>query len=489
MSPQMLSDIALTSPMWIVTLGALLLLLGDAFTASGWSRSFVSAVILLLGIVATLLTQSGYWEGSTAFSGTIFVDRVSWFFFLLIQGGALLSVLVGMSRLSDERVEAVGEYYVLLLLATVGACMFVASAELITMFIGLETMSLALYCMCGAASSLRRSTESALKYFLLGSFSSAFLLFGISILYGLSASTFIPEIAEVLNRSTPVALAYIGFGLLLVGLAFKIAAVPFHFWAPDVYEGAPTPVTVYMACVVKAAAVGVCLRVLWTMFGGMLDGWSTAIWYIAFLSMTLGNLLALCQRGLKRMLAYSSIAHAGYITVAFLAPGAAYGGGPAILYYLVAYSLMTIGSFGVVLAVTSKRAGDPRADDISTFHGLGYSNPFLGILMALFLLSLAGIPPGMAGLLGKIYVFNAAMQSDYLGLVVIGVLNSAVSVYYYLRVIVAMYFIEPKEAPVQVGPLGFSMASILVLCALGILAIGVFPAALYDGLTQVAHAF
>lgn len=485
MTPELWNDISLLSPLWIVTLGALVLLLGDVFSGRGWSRGFVAGVVLLLGIIATLLKLDGYWSGTTAFSGTVFVDRVSWFFFLLMQTGALLTVVLSMSRVRQEKIEAIGEYYVLLLLATVGSCIFVASAELITLFIGLETMSLALYCMCGAANTLRRSTESALKYFLLGSFSSAFMLFGMAILYGLSGSTFIPEIARAIGTEWAL-LPMMGFGLLLVGLAFKIGAVPFHFWAPDVYEGAPTPVTVFMASVVKAAAVGVCLRVLWTLFGAFLDDWAVAIWYLAFFTMTVGNLMALRQRSLKRMLAYSSIAHAGYMTVAFLIPGGVTGGGPAVLYYLVAYSLMTIGTFGVVLAVTSHRSDDPRPDDISTFSGLGYRSPLLAALMSLFLLSLAGIPPGMAGLVGKVYIFSAAVQAGYVGLAVIGVMNSAVSAYYYLRVMVEMYFVETKEGGTQgAPPIELSLGSVLALCAVGVLLIGLFPSALYESATHI----
>jgi len=377
---------------------------------------------------------------------------------------------------------------------------FASSAELITMFLGLETMSMALYCLCGAALGRRRSAESALKYFLLGSFSSAFLLYGIALLYGLTGTTSIPAIAGSLAGADQ-SILFFSLGLMLVGLIFKLGAVPFHFWAPDVYEGAPTPVTAYMACVIKASAVVAALRVLWVGFGGQIVFWSGAVWLIAVLTMVIGNLAALRQRGLKRMLAYSSVAHAGYLLVAFLAHGVELGGGAAILYYLIAYTFMTMGAFAIVLSVTGQASGDQpgeklggdvlQSDDISRFNGLGYRRPVVAIVMSLFMLSLAGIPPGMAGLLGKVYIFTAAVKAQYVGLAIIGVLASAISCYYYLRVIVAMYFLEGESvtAPARVDASATpAFVGAVGVCAIGVVYLGLNPEPFYEFARSISAA-
>jgi NADH-quinone oxidoreductase subunit N len=275
---------------------------------------------------------------------------------------------------------------------------------------------------------------------------------------------------------------------MLVGFVFKIGAVPFHFWAPDVYQGAPTPVTAYMACVIKAAAVGAMLRVLWTSFPSdeLFVVWSAAVWFIALITMVFGNLVALRQRSMKRMLAYSSIGHAGYIMVGFLAPSS-FGGGAAILFYIVSYTIMTLGAFGVVLAVSSNKSDDLAVDDLTRFNRLGYRSPVLAAVMSLFLLSLAGLPPGMAGFLGKFYIFNAAIKADFIGLSIIGVLCSAVSCYYYLRVIVAMYFVPETEAvgDESAPRMSVSLQGALAICGVMIILLGVFPSWLHEGAVKV----
>lgn len=490
MSETLLRDLALVSPAIVVSVGTLVLILIDSFLNRDWPREFFTAVVLLAGIVSLQIFAPHFQADVTAFGGLMYADKFSWFFSLLLLVGALLSLLLGVADLKREGVESPGEYYALLLMSTVGAIIFATSAELITLFLGLETMSMALYCLCGSATGLRRSAESAMKYFLLGSFSSAFMLYGIALLYGLTGTMSIEQIATIAVQQEQQLTLRFAMALLLIGFIFKLGAVPFHFWAPDVYEGAPTPVTAYMACVIKASAVAAVLRVLWTAFGEMVLFWTEALWFIAVITMVVGNIVALRQRSLKRMLAYSSVAHAGYMLVGFLAPGADFGGGAAILYYLVAYTVMTLGAFGVVLAVSSRHAASHHPDDISRFNGLGYRSPFLGFAMSIFMLSLAGIPPGMAGLLGKFYIFSAAVKADFIGLAVIGVLCSAVSSYYYLRVIVAMYFVEGEETEnVVAAEPSFPLLGVLSLCIAGVVFLGVFPSMLYDSATIVMSSF
>ncbi len=483
-STQMLSDLGALSPLLVIGGFALLLLTLEVFMKKSWPRAFVAGVGLITATMALMINAEAFAGGGRiALEGLFYVDSFTFFFSALILIGTFLSLLVGIDQLSADGVEAQSEYYALLLCASFGAIVFISSAELITLFLGLEIMSMALYCLCGSALSRRSSAESAMKYFLLGSFSSAFLLYGMALLYGLTGSLQLTQISHAIAGVPHHAVLLLAVGLLLVGAAFKLGAVPFHFWAPDVYQGAPTAVTVYMATVIKVAAVGALLRILWGGLGSLIGEWSGAVWYIALLTMTLGNLVALHQRSLKRMLAYSSIAHAGYMCVALLLPGVEYGGGPAVLYYLVSYSFMTLGAFGVLMAVAAHsptRDAQRYGDDISNFHGLGYTQPFLGVVMSLFMLSLAGIPPGMAGLLGKFYIFSAAIKAHYVGLVILGVLNSAVSVYYYLRVIVAMYFIEPSEPAPATVPVGVMLGGVLAACAIAVVALGVFPDSVID---------
>ncbi len=496
----------LVSPLIVVVLGALLLLLWEAFSSrakatvsqtgecvgqdcAGWMTVGILVVAAFFGAATGGLAG----PGQTAFSGFVYVDPFSTFMGVVLLFGSMLAVLLGMGKLSAQGIEAKSEFYALVLFATAGALMFVAAAELVTLFVSLEIMSLALYALCGSALRLRRSAESALKYFLLGSFSSAFLLYGIALLYGVTGTTFISAVSrEIAGNASPILM--LSLGLMLVGLVFKIGAVPFHFWAPDVYQGAPTSVTAYMACVIKAAAVAVTLRVLWVAFEDVQQFWIGAVWTLAVLTMCGGNLIALRQRSVKRMLAYSSIAHAGYMMIAFLAPGDTNGGGAAILYYLIGYTLMTMGAFAVILGVTSEGESERDHDHISKFYGLSERAPLLAALMALFMLSLAGIPPGLAGLLGKFYIFGAAIRADYVGLVIIAVLNSAVSCYYYLRVIVAMYFMKSeagdKAEPVEALPaLTPALLSVLGVCSLGVVLFGLFPGLLHDSAAAVMLGF
>jgi len=344
-----------------------------------------------------------------------------------------------------------------------------ASNELIMIFLGLETLSVSSYILLGLKLTSAKSNESALKYFLLGSFSSAFLLYGIALTYGACRSTNL-QIAgrEILTGSASLGLVYGATGFLLAGIGFKIAVAPFHVWTPDVYEGAPTPVTAFMSVGPKAAGFAVLIRVLLTAFPSTWPKWVGLIWISAVLTMLIGNIVALVQSNIKRMLAYSSIAHAGYILVAVATRN--HEGVAAVLFYTLAYALMNIGAFTVVALMG--RRGDQRSN-IDDFSGLGFRQPVLAASLTVFMLSLAGIPT-TAGFLGKFFIFRAAIASKLVGLAVIGVINSAISVYYYLRVIVVMYMREsPEELPrVAVSP---GVGSVVAVAVGGIILLGLKP--------------
>ncbi|MCO6430947.1 MAG: NADH-quinone oxidoreductase subunit N [Deltaproteobacteria bacterium] len=487
----MINEIWLVSPLLILTAGAVAVLLIDVFLQRAWPGGLFTGFVLVAAMYTSnyLFLGEKFLPGQRIFHNLLYADRLSAFALGLFLCASIFVVLLAHEKLKQEKVEAAGEYYSLLLMTTIGAIIFASAGELITMFLGLETMSMALYCLCGSALTVRASSESALKYFLLGSFSSAFMLYGIALLYGLTGTTLIPELAAKLAGMDSTVL-YIAIGLVLIGFLFKISAVPFHFWAPDVYQGAPTTITAYMATVIKASAVIALLRFIWGAVPGQAASWTGAMWTLAVITMTVGNLIALRQRSVKRMLAYSSIAHAGYMMVAMQVDPVLQGGGAAILYYLVAYTAMSLGAFAVVLVVASANPGEPDADEITRFNALAQSRPFLAATMALFMLGLAGIPPGMAGLLGKFYIFSSAVQAGFVGLAIIGVLNSAISAYYYLRVIVAMYFIEPQGDEVVEKPeLGVGIAGILALCSIGVVALGVFPSALHDSARVTVQSF
>jgi len=348
-----------------------------------------------------------------------------------------------------------------------------AATDLVVVFLGLETMSIGVYVLAGIWRPDLRSSEAAVKYFLLGAYATGFLLFGIALLYGAFGTTALPPIAIELGAAAGAqrALAFTGMGLLLIGFAFKIAAVPFHAWAPDVYEGAPTSVTAFMAVGVKAAAFAAFLRLFAHYFDALAVDWRPVLWALAALSMTAGNLGALLQKNVKRMLAYSSIAHAGYLLVGMIA-GAA--GAAAVLFYLIAYALMSIGAFAVVVAVGRRGAANETLDD---YNGVGVRAPWLGACMTVFMLSLAGIP-ALAGFTGKFYLFSAAVGDGYVWLAVIGVLNSVVSMYYYAGVLVRMFMAEGDREIQGVQNRPYLAATLLVSTA-GTIALGLFPGWLY----------
>jgi NADH-quinone oxidoreductase subunit N len=391
-----------------------------------------------------------------------------------IPAGSVDVVLMSMSYLEHTEIRT-GDYYSLVMFATVGMMLMASATDLLVIFLALEVMSIAAYALAGIARSQVRSNEAAMKYFLLGAFATGFLLFGIALVFGATGSMTLPVIAERVGQvaGQEKVLLIAGVALLVVGFGFKIAAVPFHAWAPDVYEGSPTTVTAFMAVGIKAAAFAAFVRIFLHTLGALYTDWSGPLWVLAVLTMTVGNVVALLQTNIKRMLAYSSIAHAGYLLVGMVAGGP--DGGSAILFYLIAYAFMTLGAFAVVVAVGRAGESNELLDD---YAGIAFRNPFLGVAMTVFMLSLAGIPP-LGGFVGKFYIFSAAIQSGYVGLAVIGVLNSVVSVYYYVGVLVRMYM---TEGPTEVTPPSsrpYLFAALIATLA-GTVLVGLFPSPLLE---------
>jgi NADH-quinone oxidoreductase subunit N len=457
-------------PELILTLTAMVLLLLTGFARKRGQGAI--PILSLIGVGLSLIFCFSLWgQSQYAFNRMVVLDNYSLFLKAIFLVTAGLTILMSIRFLKIEEHEF-GEYYVLLLFATVGMMFMASAADLIIVFLGLETFSLAVYVLAGFFRTNPKSNESSLKYFLLGAFSSGFLLYGIALLYGATGTTNLKGIYDFLRRADLFTdpLLLIGMGLLIVGFGFKVASVPFHMWTPDVYEGAPVSVTAFMAVGPKAAGFAAFLRVFLYSLSSMQEDWVWILWVLAVLTMTLGNIVAIAQKNIKRMLAYSSIAHAGYILVAMVA--ASELSTASILYYLLAYAFMNLGAFGVVILYGRK--GEENIQ-IADYSGMASRYPLLAAAMAVFMFSLAGIPP-TAGFVGKFYIFSAAVKAGYVGLAVIGVLNSALSVYFYLRVTVMMYMRSPEKEPA--GTLDFSagMVLALVIAVFFTLQMGIFPA-------------
>jgi NADH-quinone oxidoreductase subunit N len=458
-------------PAGIVALTGMLALLAQAFTPKG--KVAPSSALSLAGLVGALLSvvvlARGPGRGSVM-AGMLAADDFALFLHALILGIAILGVLLAGSYLREIATER-GEYYALLLFAVVGMLGLVAAKDLIAVFIALEIMSLSLYAMVGLRRDREESQEAALKYFVTGAFSSSFLLYGIALLYGASGSTLLAKIGPAVATLAPgqERLVLLGVGLLLVGFGFKVALVPFHMWTPDVYEGAPTPVTAFMSAGVKAAAFGALLRVFAETLQPLAVSWRPLVGGLAVLTMVVGNLGALAQSNVKRMLAYSSVAHAGYLFVALVA--APQVATEAVLFYLVAYAAVNLGGFGA-LASMAKAGKEPLS--LGDLAGLSERHPALAAAMTVFLVSLAGVPVS-AGFVGKFYLFGAAVGAGYASLAVVGVVMSVVSAYYYLRVVVAMYMREPLRDVSWPSPSPAASLALAVSVAV-VLALGVYPA-------------
>jgi NADH-quinone oxidoreductase subunit N len=399
-----------------------------------------------------------------AFWNMIRVDGFSVFFHVLVITIGIVLILTSFEYLAVQKIRA-GEYYGLILFGLVGMCLMSSAVELVLIFIALEISSISTYILAGFRRRSATSSESSLKYFLLGSFATAFFLYGIAMMFGATGSTNIDEISAALNSGNVPLLAYVAVALMFIGIGFKVAAAPFHIWTPDVYEGAPAPVVGFMSTAPKAAAFAILLRVLFEINA---PGRFWLVWISAAISMTLGNVAALVQDNVKRLLAYSSIAHAGYILVAFAAKPEL--GAPAVMFYTAAYAAMNVGAFAVVSHFAN--AGE-RYVTISDYAGLGRKSPILAGALGIFLISLIGIPI-TGGFFAKFYVFSAALQSGLVWLTIIGVVNSAIGAYYYLRLIVVMYMREPKE-DVPLLPVSFPLGAAIGIALAATIYLGVLP--------------
>jgi NADH-quinone oxidoreductase subunit N len=502
------SDLIAVLPEIILTVAGIMVILTGAFFGKAGDR--LTGIMVHVGFVGAAVSISLQWgHPGTAFGGMFLTDSFSIFFHLLFL---LIGILVSLSAsqyLAREKLAA-AEFYALILFGTVGMGIMAAANELILVFIGLEISSLASYVLVGYRRDVSTSSEAALKYFLLGSFATAFLLYGIALIFGATGSTRLSQIQSALatgqkmfaaaqsaavsvvpsaaalpvsvTGQIPASLAGMAIALIFVGLAFKVSAAPFHVWTPDVYQGAPTPITAFLSTGPKAAAFAAFLRIFMAGLGSYAERWTSLLWIVAVLSMFIGNLAAILQNNVKRILAYSAIAHAGYMLVGFSVNSS--DGAAAVIFYLAAYAFMNIGA----LIVVSHVAGPgERYLEVEDYAGLGYRSPFMAALLTLFLLSLIGVPL-TAGFFGKFYLFRAAVHGDLIGLTVLGVINSGIAAYYYLRILVAMYMSSPvREVPCEKPPAAVWLG--LAISAAGTLMLGVFPSSVLNFATQAAQWF
>ena len=448
---------------------AFFILLRGAFSKGGGSRPYAGLITCIGLVIAGFLSLNLFDINARAFYGAIQIDNFSVFFKIVIIAGAFIVTLMSMDYLRRSDIQ-VCEYYTLLLFATVGMTLLASASDLITIFIAIEIMSLSVYVLVGIRRNEPFAIEAALKYFILGSFASGILVYGIALVYGASRSLNLTQIAfaAASGRILEPNLFTIGMGLILVGFGFKVASVPFHMWAPDVYQGAPAPITAFMSMGVKAAAFAAAIRVFMVAFNEYMPIWQPIVWWLAVLTMLAGNLMALMQENIKRMLAYSSIAHAGYLLV-----GLAVGGeqaGAAMLYYLAAYAFMNLGAFGVIVAVSG---GDKELENIPDWSGLAYRHPVMGGAMALCLFSLIGMPP-TAGFFAKFYLFYSAVAAGDVPIVIIGVIASMISLYFYLKVIVTMYMRDPDREIAPATP-NVSVRLGVLLSSFAVLYLGIVP--------------
>lgn len=455
-------------PEIILTVMGTLLMVLDPVIHKRSSNAF--GHISLFALVAAMAASVyAFTVGGPAFGGMLMVDGFATFFRVLVIAVGILTIFPSYRFLAQQNAET-SEYHALLLFSIAGQCLMAASNDLIMVFIGLEISSIASYILAGYLRDDKRCNESALKYFLLGSFATGFFLYGVALIYGATGSVNLLVVrgAVIHQAADPVFLA-VSAALMFVGLAFKVSAAPFQIWAPDVYQGAPTPVSAFLSAGPKAAAFAVFLRIFVTAFEPIGNRWEPLVWTCALASMCIGNFAALLQTNIKRMLAYSSIAHAGYVLVALTARSET--GTAAAMFYLASYAFMNVGAFSAVTVLTGK---GERFQSIDDFKGLGRKHPLAAALFTVFLLSLIGVPL-TGGFFGKFYIFKAALESRLYWLTILGLLNSAVAAYYYLRILVVMYMHEPGEAAESSEPLSPGLRIALLLPALGTLFLGIFP--------------
>ncbi len=479
---QFIPNLSLLYPELIVTVLALVVLMADLVISK--SRKIIIAWITAIGLITSLVSSLPLiGVDETTFSGMFICDSFALFFKLLFIVTGLITILLSISYVKLEKIH-LGEYYALLLFSILGMMVMAAANDLMIVYLGIELMALSVYALVGFLKHDLRSNEAALKYFVLGAFTSGVLLYGISLLYGETGSTNLEEIQKSLLRGDTSRTAVLAVVLIIAGFAFKIAAVPFHLWCPDAYDGAPTCVTAFLSVGPKAAAFAALLRVFIVGIIPLKDDWTILLWVISAATMIVGNVMAITQTNVKRLLAYSSIAHAGYGLMGLVAAGklieinrsvivfteSGKMGVYMVMFYMLVYTFMNLGAFGMVLLM---RKNSERGDQISDFTGLARTNPFFAAAMAVFLLSLMGIPP-FAGFVGKFYLFTVVIHARLYWLAVIGVLTSAISAYYYFLLIKAMYLDEPKEnfQIFHSGSLAFAIIISLIMTVL----IGLYPA-------------
>ena len=492
------------SQLWQVAGGQIILLLAGfllIFLDLYLKDDVPQKKVAWLGWITALSMAAVFWHlvcrewglNEVVFMGVFSMEKFTVYISAVVLLAGILASLMSIGYMRNNNLIR-GEYFILLLFAVYGTIAFLQSVDLLMTFIALEVMSLAVYVLAAFLKEDRRSLEGSLKYFLMGSFGSGFFLFGVALVYGFTGKLNLTDIASVLSVGPfqhPVIL--VAFAMIMVGLFFKMSMVPFHMWAPDVYEGSPAIITGFMATAVKAGAFGVFIKILFIGFGPMLSlsgqpdyyanailgalgvYWKPVLWWLALVTMFIGNLLAVSQKNVKRMLAYSSIAHAGYMALGILADNDM--GRMGVLYYLVTYTLMNLGAFGVLYCIDGTERGAQTLED---YQGLGYRFPGLSFLMSLFLVAMAGLPP-TAGFIGKFYVFSAAIREGYLLLAALGVLTSVMGAYYYLRVVYMLYMKESVRT-FDIPALSLPTALVLIFTALGVLYLGVLP----EGLAGIA---
>ena len=493
MSP-LVSLLLILSPMLVVALGALLLMLAEALSKNKGGLAFGATLVFFAGLCAS----AGVWMNGvdgvdkSALAPWLLIDNFTIFFHGLLCLGGMLAALLAGGYLAEHQIER-GEFYAIMLFSTFGAMMLAAAGDALIVFLGLETMSIGAYAMTAFRRTSPRSAEGALKYFLLGAFAAALLLYGFALLYGATGHTDLAGIGAAVTKGTGrTPMVVIAMLLVLVGLAFKISAVPFHMWTPDAYEGAPTPGTTFMAAVVKTGGFAMLLRVLLTCFGDKANmswssGWPVAVAWLAVITMTVANLVAGQQESVKRMLAYSSIAHAGYLLVGVVATmRSQQQGSAAVMFYLLTYSISTAGAFGALILCGRRGAEAVSYEDLA---GIGRRHPAAALAFSLFLTSLAGLPP-TAGFFGKWFIFRAAIDSGMYLLTIVAFINSVIGVYYYLRVLVFMYMREPAAgAPIATPMRSWYVDTALVISAILVIAIGILPSTSLDMAVKAASIF
>ena len=467
-------------PEIIMTVAGTLIMLIEGMLNGENKKSNLSILTFIAFVAALVAAVAANANPGLSYANMFIVDGFATFFRVLVIAVGILSLFSATQYLKREHAES-AEYYALLLFSVTGQCVMATADELIMVFIGLEISSIATYILAGYLRDDKRNNEAALKYFLLGSFATAFLLYGIAWIYGTTGSTNLTVIRTTLMSSDSghnAVLAGTAAALMFVGFAFKVSAAPFQIWAPDVYQGAPAPVTLFMSAGPKAVAFAVFLRVFMTAFAPITNRWEPFVWSSALLTMIVGNFAALLQTNIKRLLAYSSIAHAGYVMVAIAAHNQI--GVAAAMFYLASYALMNIGAFAVITHFSRQGEKFVNVEDLA---GLGWKQPVTAGLFAIFLLSLIGVPL-TGGFFGKFYIFRAAIDANLVWLAVLGMLNSAVAAYYYLRILVVMYMNEPGEATMSVQPVGVGISATLWVSAVGTLLLGVFPSVLLNFATS-----